>query len=104
MEWWLNHGLKCMPYGDDGEMQCCGLDFKRMPLDQLRPRVNELRLRRISESIARVDPSPLAQMSIDRYRYLLREHNDSRALTTSEIAELFEALRAALLVPQEPSA
>lgn len=59
MEWWLNHGLKCMPYGDDGEMQCCGLDFKRMPLDELRPRVNEFRLKRISDSIARVDPSPL---------------------------------------------
>ena len=30
---WLNHARYLpyvhMPYGDDGEMQCCGLDFKR---------------------------------------------------------------------------
>ena len=26
---WLNHGCNGRPYGDDGEMQCCGIDFKR---------------------------------------------------------------------------
>lgn len=30
---WLNHArylpFEHMPYGDDGEMQCCGIDFKR---------------------------------------------------------------------------
>lgn len=30
---WLNHSRylphQHMPYGDDGEMQCCGIDFKR---------------------------------------------------------------------------
>lgn len=33
---WLNHG--CHPsqvYGDDGEMQCHGCDFKRMPINGL---------------------------------------------------------------------
>lgn len=42
-EWWLHHGFPCLPYSDDGEMQCCGLDFKRMPLDQLKERVTKLR-------------------------------------------------------------
>jgi hypothetical protein len=26
-EWWLNHGVNCQPYGDDGEMQCCANDL-----------------------------------------------------------------------------
>lgn len=33
---WLNHSYKndqCTPYGDDGEMQCCGIDFKRMSIE-----------------------------------------------------------------------
>lgn len=33
---WLNHAYKnelCIPYGDDGEMQCCGIDFKRMSIE-----------------------------------------------------------------------
>jgi hypothetical protein len=49
-EWWLNHGSHCRPYGDDGEMQCCALDFRRMDLDALRRHVEDLRNRRIAES------------------------------------------------------
>ena len=48
-EWWLNHGCDVPAlYGDDGEMACnaCGLDFKRMPLDELAQRVGEIRLER----------------------------------------------------------
>lgn len=35
---WLRHGCPSSAlYGDDGEMQChaCGIDFKRMPADQI---------------------------------------------------------------------
>ena len=35
---WLNHktkGVQCIPYGDDGEMQCCGIDFKRQEIDEI---------------------------------------------------------------------
>lgn len=34
-EWWMNHGCLGGQYGDDGEMQCCGVDFKRTPMDEL---------------------------------------------------------------------
>jgi hypothetical protein len=44
LEWWYNHGCEGGRYGDDGEMQCCGLDFKRTPFDELRKRVKDLRL------------------------------------------------------------
>lgn len=49
VEWWLNHGCDVPAlYGDDGEMACnaCGLDFKRMPLDELSQRVGAIRLER----------------------------------------------------------
>jgi len=36
---WLNHGrytgCQHAPYGDDGEMQCCGIDFKRCSAEQI---------------------------------------------------------------------
>ena len=36
---WLNHarytGCQHLPYGDDGEMQCCGIDFKRWSAEQI---------------------------------------------------------------------
>jgi hypothetical protein len=47
-EWWVNHGHPFgLQYGDDGEMQCglCGVDFKREPMESLRARVFELRIR-----------------------------------------------------------
>ncbi len=62
-EWWLNHGTNCRPYGDDGEMQCCFLDFKRMPLDELRPRVNEMRLNRLAESYAEYERKKAAAVA-----------------------------------------
>jgi hypothetical protein len=43
-EWWCNHGCAGTPYGDDGEMQCCMIDFKRMPFAELRKKVEEIRL------------------------------------------------------------
>ena len=44
-EWWLNHGHAFgVQYGDDGEMQCCMVDFKRMPIEQLRIFVEAKRL------------------------------------------------------------
>lgn len=37
---WLNHSRYTpythMPYGDDGEMQCCGIDFKRQSAEEIR--------------------------------------------------------------------
>lgn len=37
---WLNHGCgTLLPYGDDGEMQCCGVDFKRAALNDLIPQL-----------------------------------------------------------------
>lgn len=48
---WLNHGPNCRPYGDDGEMQCCGLDFKRANWHELKDRVLEMRLRRLKAEI-----------------------------------------------------
>ncbi len=50
-EWWLNHGYRCFPYGDDGEMQCCMHDFKREPLDQLRIFVDESRMARLKSAV-----------------------------------------------------
>ncbi len=46
---WLNHA-RYLPYehgayGDDGEMQCCGIDFKRWSLEQID---EHLGLRRIA--------------------------------------------------------
>jgi hypothetical protein len=36
---WMNHAryfpYPHMPYGDDGEMQCCGIDFKRWTAQQI---------------------------------------------------------------------
>lgn len=36
---WLNHARYLpfvhMPYGDDGEMQCCGIDFKRWSAEDI---------------------------------------------------------------------
>jgi hypothetical protein len=36
---WLNHARYTpyvhMPYGDDGEMQCCGIDFKRQSVEEI---------------------------------------------------------------------
>ena len=32
---WLSHGCNNMPYGDDGEMQCCGIDFKRLSVEDI---------------------------------------------------------------------
>jgi hypothetical protein len=36
---WLNHArylpFEHTPYGDDGEMQCCGIDFKRASPDEI---------------------------------------------------------------------
>lgn len=35
-EWlWLNHGHTSGLYGDDGEMQCHGVDFKRMDIKDI---------------------------------------------------------------------
>ena len=43
-EWWVNHGCPVHAmYGDDGEMQCHGFDFKRQPLDVLRDTVRTRR-------------------------------------------------------------
>lgn len=56
IEWWNNHGCPSFSrYGDDGEFQCgrCRSDFKRMPLDALRVRVNELRMIRVAEAMRR---------------------------------------------------
>lgn len=40
-EIWLNHGCGCLlPYGDDGEMQCCGVDFKRTPIPEIVRQLN----------------------------------------------------------------
>lgn len=44
-EWWLNHNCGQLAYGDDGEMQCCMVDFKRTPIDELRLIVEALRLK-----------------------------------------------------------
>jgi hypothetical protein len=46
-EWWWNHGdCDRTRYGDDGEMQCHGVDFKRAELDQLRVDVMQCRMER----------------------------------------------------------
>lgn len=52
--WWMGHGCVTALYGDDGEMQCgrhC-LDFKRMPLDELREEVRKIKWQRLVESEA----------------------------------------------------
>jgi len=47
---WLHHGCSGSPYGDDGEMQCCGLDFKRWPWDVLRQRVFDMQVTRLQQA------------------------------------------------------
>ena len=52
VEWGLRHGCPVVAlYGDDGELQCsaCALDFKRLPLDELREAVSAARLRRMAD-------------------------------------------------------
>lgn len=42
---WVNHGCPFGAlYGDDGEMQCHGIDFKRMPLEDLERHLYERKL------------------------------------------------------------
>ncbi len=44
-ELWINHSCSShMPYGDDGEMQCCGIDFVRMPIKELVDFISDKRL------------------------------------------------------------
>lgn len=43
---WINHSYKnkqCCPYGDDGEMQCCGMDFKRQNILDLIRNIYDIR-------------------------------------------------------------
>lgn len=46
---WLNHSRYMpgnhIPYGDDGEMQCCGIDFKRWTAQQIDEFLTERALR-----------------------------------------------------------
>ena len=47
---WLNHShCAGMPYGDDGEMQCCHIDFKRDSVDDIMRKIQEKALRKIKE-------------------------------------------------------
>lgn len=55
-EWWLNHGCAGHPYGDDGEMQCCLIDFRRMAFNDLRKKVEEIRLGNNLRRAADLDP------------------------------------------------
>ncbi len=53
-EWWLHHGHDYHAlYGDDGEMSCgmCFLDFKRMPLEELRKALLVVHAKRINEAL-----------------------------------------------------
>lgn len=53
LEWWSNHGCPVgSRYGDDGELSCggCGLDFKRMPLEDLYVRVGAARAKVAAEA------------------------------------------------------
>lgn len=64
MEWWADHGDSPYQgyetvhsrYGDDGEMQCCGIDFKRLPIAELHRRVKEGRERRVIRQLSAVPP------------------------------------------------
>lgn len=43
---WMNHSYKneqCCPYGDDGEMQCCGMDFKKQDISVLIKNIYKIR-------------------------------------------------------------
>jgi hypothetical protein len=52
-EWWLNHHCGQLAYGDDGEMQCCMVDFKRTRIDELRTIVEGMRLKNIFAAVER---------------------------------------------------
>lgn len=71
VEWWLNHGVNCLPYGDDGQMQCCGLDFLKHLIDQLQERVNELRTKTLRTMISYI-LSLAHTCSIIRWRCIRR--------------------------------
>ena len=46
---WLNHGKDCHPYGDDGEMQCCMIDFKRTDINKIIDLIYAQRLKKYRE-------------------------------------------------------
>lgn len=64
-EWWSNHGAYARfteskthgPYGDDGEMQCCGVDFLRMPFEELAQLVEQMRWESLAKAAA-LSPQP----------------------------------------------
>jgi hypothetical protein len=50
---WLNHGCGCLlPYGDDGEMQCCGVDFKRTPIVDIVRQLNVKSIQKAANEVA----------------------------------------------------
>lgn len=103
MEWWADHGdspfqldTPHCPYGDDGEMQCCGIDFKRMKIDDLQRRVMEGRERRtirllsapVRAEAAKTEPTPddasLRTVVAHPFFALAREFNwDDNQLTAA---------------------
>jgi len=48
---WLRHGVDCVLYGDDGEMQCnsCMIDFKRDSVVAIEERIHVLAIRKVVE-------------------------------------------------------
>ena len=61
---WSNHA-RCLPfehtpYGDDGEMQCCGIDFKRTSAQKIDRLLVERSLRYIQETKAHESAAPAA--------------------------------------------
>lgn len=73
-EWWMNHGTSqygaCRPYGDDGQMQCCGINFLTHPIQDLHKWVRENRHETMIRSLQSIadprgsDPDPRLHLKV----------------------------------------
>ena len=74
---WLNHNCGRMPYGDDGEMQCCGWDFKRWPWHILKQRTTDASMARMAKEYAALQQQPAD--TIQAVREVYRDDRDAMA-------------------------
>lgn len=65
---WLNHGCNGHPYGDDGEMQCCVMDFKRWPWDVLMARVFADKVARLKQQQSVKEPPATTDPLVIEFR------------------------------------
>lgn len=70
---WLNHSKdsNCTPYGDDGEMQCCGIDFKRTSIDDIIDQINSLKDAKEKRVLAEDIPTLIYTFDVKKNKYVI---------------------------------